>query len=219
MSRLANISSNPTLQTFAQGAAQSSVKMVAGFLAPTAPVPVMTGRFKKYTEKHRYRPPQTRRSLNGRATRIGFDASDSLYNCAPNALDFPIDNLESLTDAALMNMARYGATLIADAASIAHEIEVIDLAVATLTGGAVNINFADDAVDPVKELDVIIKGVILAAKNGAPIKVLLGAGAWLDIKNNAKFKGRMIVGRANGLVNPTIEDLKNLLCSVTPKWR
>ncbi|MBX3736735.1 MAG: hypothetical protein KF715_08605 [Candidatus Didemnitutus sp.] len=211
MSRLSNISSNPTLQTFAQGAAQSSVKMVAGFLAPTAPVPVATGRFKKYTDKNRYRVPNTRRTLNGRATRIGFDATDALYNCAPNALDFPIDNLESLTDAQLMNMARYGATLLADAASLAHEVEVIDAAVAALTGGGVNINFADDAVDPVKEIDAIIKAVILAAKNGAPVKVLIGAGAWLAIKNNAKVKARVVAGKQGGLVNVSLEEFASLL--------
>lgn len=211
MSRLSNISSNPTLTTFAQGAAQSSVKMVAGFLAPTAPVPVATGRYKKYTEKHRYKVPNTRRTLNGRAARIGFDMSDALYNCAPNALDFPVDNLEQLSDPQLMNMARYGATLLADAASLAHEIEVIDLAISTLSGGAVNIDFADDTVDPVKELDGIIKGVILAAKNGAPVKVLLGAGAWLDIKDNAKFVSRIVAGREGGLANPTIDDLSALL--------
>lgn len=211
MSRLSNISSNPTLQTFAQGAAQSSVKMVAGFLAPTAPVPALTGKFKKYTDKHRYKVPSTRRSLNGRATRIGFDASDANYNCAPNALDFPIDNLESLSDAQLMNMARYGATLLADASSLAHEVEVIDMALAALAGGAVNINFADDAIDPVKELDAIIKATILAAKNGAPIKVLFGAGAWLDIKNNAKAKGRIVTGRKNGLVDLSLDDFASLL--------
>jgi hypothetical protein len=214
MSRLQNISSNPTLQTFAQGAAQSSVKMVASFLAPTAPVPVMTGRFKKYTDKHRYKVPNTRRSLNGRATRIGFDASDSQYNCAPNALDFPIDNLEALTDAQLMSMARYGATLIADASSLAHEVEVIDLAINTLTGGAVALDFGDDNVDPVKELNAIIVSTIKAAKNGAPIKVLVGADAWLKILSNAKFLARFKTskkGGDSGPVSPSLDDLSSLL--------
>jgi hypothetical protein len=185
--------------------------MVANYLAPTAPVPVPTGYYKAYTAKNRYKVPKTLIGLTGRATRIGFDATDALYDCAPNALDFPIPNFEKLSDGELMNMARYGATLLADAASLAHEVEVIDAAVAALTAQIEAVDFSSDSIDPVAVLDGYIRATILAAKNGAPVKILLGAGTWLTMKNNAKLKARIVTGRGNGLVNPTLDDLKALL--------
>ena len=47
------------LKEFAQGAAQSAVQPVADFLAPTVEVPTSIGRYKIYTEKNRFLPPDT----------------------------------------------------------------------------------------------------------------------------------------------------------------
>lgn len=210
MSRLAGITANPILTNFAQGAAQSAIKPVADFLAPTVPVPTQIGRFKKYTDKHRFKIPNTIRGLGGKATRIGFDAADATYNCTPNALDFPIDNLEQLEEAQLMNMAQYGATLISDSASLAHESLVLTTALAALGGGTAS-DFGDDTIDPIAVIDGIILAVIKAAKNGAPVKVLIGTGAWKKIKNNKNVKSRIVVGARNGLVAPSIADLSALL--------
>ena len=63
MSRLSDISSSPTLREFAQGAAQSAIMPVADFLAPTVEVATSVGRFKCYTEKNRFRIPDTLRTL------------------------------------------------------------------------------------------------------------------------------------------------------------
>ena len=81
MSRLSDISSNPTLRTFAQGAAQSAIQPVADFLAPTVEVATSVGRYKQYTEKNRFHIPQTLRGLGGRATELAFDATDVTFNC------------------------------------------------------------------------------------------------------------------------------------------
>ena len=43
MSRLTDISSNPTLREFAQGAAQSAIMPTADFLAPTVEVAFLNG--------------------------------------------------------------------------------------------------------------------------------------------------------------------------------
>jgi hypothetical protein len=217
MSRLSNISASPLLRTYAQGAAQSAIKPVARFLAPDVNVPTLVGRYKSSDQKNRFRVPETRRGLSGKAARIGFDASDAQYNCTPHALDFPIDNLEKIEgDQALTNMAQYGAGLIADAATLRHELDVVNLAVTTLTGGAVTKDFTSGAIDPIKEIDALILAVIKAAKNGAPIKVLFGAGAYLDIKNNTNVRGRFTVGGkgAGGqLINPQLDDIAALLFS------
>src|SRR5476649_2389809 len=93
MPSLSAITSSPMLKEFAQGAAQSAVQPVADFLAPTVEVPTSIGRYKIYTEKNRFLPPDTSRAIGGRATVLSFDATDATYNCQPNALDFHIDYL------------------------------------------------------------------------------------------------------------------------------
>ena len=55
------------LREYAQGAAQAATQPVADFLAPTVPVATAVGRFKKYTEQDRFRIPNTKRSVGGRA--------------------------------------------------------------------------------------------------------------------------------------------------------
>lgn len=215
MSLLGNITASPMLRNFAQGAAQSSTRAVANFLAPTVPVPTLIGRYKEYTNKNRFKVPDTRRAVGGRATRIGFTADDKSYDCSPHALDFPIDNLEKMEEAQLMMIAQYGATLIADVATLDHEINVVNAALAAL-GAGTNVDFTSGAVDPVAVLDGYIRTIMLASKNGAPIKILLGAGAWLDIKNNANFIKRFIVGAGRGagvvgLASPQLADLSALL--------
>jgi hypothetical protein len=95
---------------------------------PHRPVATSTGRFKKYTEKHRFRIPNTLRALGGRATELRFEASDQTYNCEPHALDYPVDNLEQLEAEGLENVLREGAVAVAEVAALAHEKTVIDQA-------------------------------------------------------------------------------------------
>ena len=130
MSRLSDISASPVLREFAQGAAQSAIMPVADFLAPTIEVATSVGRYKKYTEKDRFRIPNTLRSIGGRATELRFEVSDETYNCEPHALDYPVDNLERLESEDLENALREGAVAVAEVAALAHEKSVIDAAMA-----------------------------------------------------------------------------------------
>ena len=68
---------------------------------------------------------------------LSFDATDATYNCQPNALDFPIDYLEQIEEAALTNALMEGATIVAEVAALAHEQNVINAAVAATTSGAI----------------------------------------------------------------------------------
>ena len=92
MSRLSDISASPVLREFAQGAAQSAIMPVADFLAPTIEVPTSVGRYKKYTEKDRFRIPNTLRSIGGRATELRFEVSaqrrDQRVDFEPEELGF-----------------------------------------------------------------------------------------------------------------------------------
>jgi hypothetical protein len=213
MSKLASVSSEPVLQQYSQGAAQSATSAVADFLAPTVPVATSTGKFKIYSAKNRFRIPDTRRSLGGRATQLGFSAGDGTFNCEPHALDFPIDNLEKIEAAGLMNLMQEGADICAQVGALAHEKTVIDLALDTLGAGtALSIGGGDDIID---QLDADILAVIKAAKMGAfmNVGVLLGATAWRKVKNHASVRNRLISGSKKDIANVTLEDFGNLLIS------
>ncbi len=198
MSRLSDISASPTLREFAQGAAQSSIMPVADFLAPTVEVPTSTGRFKKYTEKHRFHIPDTLRTLGGRAAELRFEVSDETFNCEPHALDYPVDNLEQLESEGMENMLREGATAVAEVAALAHEKSVIDAALAAI--GAGTGKTWNSSADPIADVDDAILAVIKAAKYGSlmGVGVLFGATAWKIFKNQEKVRGRFVVGTGGG---------------------
>jgi len=215
MSRLSDISSSPVLREFAQGAAQSAIMPVADFLAPTIEVPTSVGRYKRYTEKDRFRIPNTLRTIGGRATELRFEVTDEIYNCEPHALDYPVDQLERLESQDLENALREGAVAVAEVAALAHEKSVIDAALAAAGAGTGTTWGA--AADPVAEIDAAILGVVKAAKYGSlmGVGVLFGASAWVRFKNADKVRGRFVVGRSvggkgEGVVCPTEATATNL---------
>jgi hypothetical protein len=205
---LSEISASPTLREFAQGAAQSAIMPVADFLAPTVEVATSVGRFKSYTEKHRFHIPDTLRTLGGRAAELRFEVSDSTFNCEPHALDYPVDNLEQLESEGLENMLREGAVAVAEVAALAHEKSVIDAALAAVGGGTGKV--WNGAADPISDVDDAILSVIKAAKYGSlmGVGILFGATAWKIFKNQEKVRGRFVVGSGRsrselGLAVPT----------------
>ena len=201
------------LVQYAQGAAQDMTSAVADFIAPTVPVATAVGRYKKYTEKNRFRIPNTTRALGGAATQIGFTATDATYNCQPHALDFPVDNLEKLETQGLENIFQEGADLIAEAAALSHEQTVINMALAAVGAGtALSIGSTDDVID---QLDSDILSVIKAAKFGGlmGVGVLVGAGAWRKLKNHSSVRGRFVAGGKNNFAVPNLTDFGSLLIS------
>jgi len=208
MSRLSDISASPTLREYAQGAAQDAIMPVADFLAPTVEVATSVGRFKKYDERHRFKIPNTLRSLGGRATELKFDASDATYNCEPHALDYPVDNLEQLEAEGMENMLREGVSAVAEVAALSHEATVISKALETVGAGS-GVTWNSSA-DPVADIDAAILNVIKAARYGSlmGVGILFGASAWSLFKNQASVRGRFVVGTGRssgslGLAVPT----------------
>ena len=221
MSRLSDISASPVLREFAQGAAQSAIMPVADFLAPTIEVPTSVGRYKKYTEKDRFRIPNTLRSIGGRATELRFEVSDETFNCEPHALDYPVDNLEKLESEDLENALREGAVAVAEVAALSHEKSVIDAAMTAAGAGTAKVWGA--SADPVADVDLAILDVIKAAKYGSlmGVGVLFGASAWCLFKNQDKVRGRFVIGnggKGGNLAVPT-EDNAGQLFVGTPQVR
>ena len=198
MSRLSDISASPTLREYAQGAAQDAIMPVADFLAPTVEVATSVGRFKRYTEKNRFRIPNTLRTLGGRASELRFEATDATFNCEPHALDYPVDNLEQLEAEGLEDMLREGVTAVAEMAALSHESTVISAALEAVGAGTSKTWSA--TADPVADVDDAILSVIKAAKYGSlmGVGVLFGATAWSIFKNQDKVRGRFVVGNGSG---------------------
>jgi len=198
MSRLSDISASPTLREYAQGAAQDAIMPVADFLAPTVEVATSVGRFKRYTEKNRFRIPNTLRTLGGRASELRFEATDATFNCEPHALDYPVDNLEQLEAEGLEDMLREGVTAVAEMAALSHEATVISAALDSVGAGTDKTWGA--TADPVADVDEAILNVIKAAKYGSlmGVGVLFGATAWSVFKNQEKVRGRFVVGNGSG---------------------
>jgi hypothetical protein len=200
------------LKEYAQGAAQEAIQPVAEFLAPTVPVATSVGRYKVYDEKNRFHIPNTLRGMGGRAVELSFNVTDATYNCAPHALDFPVDNLESQEEANLENMLQEGATMIAEVAGLAHEKAVIDLALSTL-GSGTNTTFTGANDDPVNSIDTQILAMIKAAKYGSlmGIGVLFGASAFKAFKNSSNVRSRFVTAGGNSIPNVTPELASSLL--------
>lgn len=206
--RLKALSNDPTLKNFAVDATQRAARKIADHLMPTLEVPSITGKYKKYTAKHRYKRPTTLYTPTSRATRIGFDAEDEDYNLTPRALDFPIPHLEKLTLDQLRNEVMYGMSIIADAAELDREVEVVTQALAD-AGAGVDHNFKSSAVDPVEVFDDLILTVIKAAKNGALPAVALGTTIWKEIKNNPNVRGR--IGDVKRVKSVSLEEFSKML--------
>ncbi len=210
MSRLASLSTNPTLLQYSQGAAQRAIRAVASFLAPSVEVATLTGKFKIYDQKHRFSIPSTHRGIGGDANRIGFSARDGNFNVEPHALDFPIDNLEKIDGEEALRIGQEGADMLADVAGLAHERDVVTAALAAL-GAGTDQNFKASGFDPVDLLDEQIMAVMKASKNGAPIKVLFGAEAWRLTKNNGEVKKRLVATKRGDVASVSMDAFRSLL--------
>lgn len=211
MSRLSSLSQNPTLRNFARDASQKAVRRVASFISPLVQVPDVTGFYKVYNSKNRYKRPRTRKTAGDPATRLGFSVDDPTYNLVAHALDFPIPSINGMSDETLMYHAQYGTQLLADASALDHEAETIGKAL-ELAGAGTDSNFTSDAVDPIDVIDGYIMDVMKLAKNGAGIKVLFGATALKRTKNNKNVKGRYVSsGKGSGIISPTLADIASML--------
>jgi hypothetical protein len=215
MSRLQDLSSNPTLLNFAKDASQGAIRRIADFIAPRVEVPDITGQYKSYNAANRYKRPVTLRKAGQKATQIGFDATDPSYNLRPHALDFPIPIINGMSDVMQQHHYRYGTQLLADIGGLDHEAEVINAALAAV-GAGTNIDLASTSVDPLKELSDDILDVMKLAKNGAGIKVLFGATALNELTNNALVRQRFVSGggraaKGAALAMPTLQDISSLL--------
>jgi len=208
--RLSLLSSNPELVSYAQGTARQNISEIAEFLAPTVEVSSMTGHFKKFDDKHRFRVPNTKRALRGRATVLEWDVSDPTYNCSPHAIDVPVDKLEGLELGSAMDAIKEGADDAAEVAGLAHEQAVVSAALAA-AGGGTNSNFTSDSVWPISVINAQIIAVAKAAKqsNLMELCVLFGPTAFIRFSENKNVANKKTGMNKAAVI--TMDDVSSLL--------
>ena len=218
LSRIAQLATSPLLQNFATTTSQAAIRKIGNFIAPICEVPDLTFRYKAYSENNRYRVPNAYRQPGDKATRLGFSANDVSLTLEPNALDFPIPNIEQLSEEGLQFSLMEGQTTLADAAGLALESEIVTKAQVAAVASPLSaaIDFTDPTVDPVAILDAMILAVTKAAKNGAPVKLLFGTTKFKQFRDNPNVRNRFVVSNRGGggnlgIVSPTIGDVSNLL--------
>ncbi len=210
MGRLANLGSNPTIIQYAKGASQAAIAKIAEFLAPTVDVATMTGQYKVYDAKHRFKLPKSQRSVGGRAVQLGFDATDASFNLKANALDAPIDIQESMASEDMESAMMEAADLVAETAGLIHEKSTVDTAVAALVAETPDFSAS---IDPIKFIDEQILAVLKATKSGSTMEIgiLMGATCLLKLKNHPLVTKRIINGKgANNVAVVNEQALKDM---------
>jgi hypothetical protein len=215
MSKLTNIAAKATVRQYAQGAAQNMVKNTIGnFLAPGVDVALMSGNYKVYTEKNRYRVLNTRRAPGQSAVQIGWDASDESYNCAPNAIDCPVDIAEQMAEETIENAFKEAADLVAEAAALSHEVDVITKATSAVSSSTITLG-ADTNL--ISDFDDAVLDIMKASGFGGSLRIrfLWGATAWKKAKNHKSIIDALSDTK---LKVPSLELMKDLIIG-TPENR
>lgn len=205
---LSTLSGRPLLRDYAQGAAQSAMSKVADFIAPTVNVSKHSGKYTSYDEESRFKIPDTLRGLGGNATQLVFSRDDENYDCAPHALDTPLDNIE-IDEAEGENLIKEAADDAAFLGALSHEKRVIDLSVAN-AGAATGGTWSSDSNDPVAEMNTAIAEVILASGGSDMMEVGM---VWSPDAVRAFFKNAKTKGYFPGKqeIAPTMENITKLL--------
>lgn len=209
--KLSVLSGRPTIQNYAQAAAQESVGEIADFIAPTVEVPKHTGKYKKYNKESRFKIPNTFRGIGGQATKVVFDRSDESYNCEPHALDSDLDDIE-IEESEGEDLLKETIDENTALASLAHEKEVVDIALANATNVTTGLigKWSNADVDPVTQLNQQVKRVALAAGYGSIMRI----GILLDPDSIISFFANpLVIKRFPGIdaIAPTVENLQRLL--------
>ena len=203
-----------TLTTYAVGVSQDTKTALADFFAPRVPTGSGIGYYKAYSDKNDFQKYSTVRAVGGTATRIRLDAEDKTYNCAPNALEVAIDDVERERAGEAVNQleeAKVRSLVIS--AALAREDRVLKKVRTGVTAASGLGVWSNAANDPIAELDQLIQEI--ADETGIlPNAMALGLSTWRVLKNHPKVVGRRsgaataVVGLrdlADMLLNPSID--------------
>lgn len=212
-SQLSRVATSALVRQYAKGAAQSAMDRMtmAKFLSPVVPVPGTKFNYWSYDARAPYRIMNTKRAIHGGAAILETGGTEILSELVPNAIDAPIDQAEQLAEPTLILTLQERADEAAQAAALAHEYEVINLALASV-GAGTDVNAAQDSdVDIKAILDQAILDVIKSAKVGSmlSVRMIVGASAGMRLMNHASIRS-LYKGGAKSTATPGLMDLSSL---------
>lgn len=196
MARPNNVTVRSDLTTYAYGLSQdlASIRRVADLLAPTVPTGGTSGLFNKFDDTQAfkaYAAQVARRAVGGHASEIGFLSTTANYNCLPSGLRIKIDEFErqqAQDRTALLEQAKVR-TLTVNC-MLSHLSEVIATIKAAVAATAGKGNWASANVDPIQEINDLIKAIYLDT-GVVPNTVAMDFGAFCVLSGNPKVTARM----------------------------
>lgn len=205
--RPTNVSVRADLTQYAFGIVQdeAEARALANLLAPVVPTGGGSGQFNKFetTQAFKaYAAAVARRAVGGHATEIGLLSDVGTYNVKPSGLRIKIDQFERTQAGAatgLLEQSKVRTLTIASINSyLSAVVTAIKAAVAATSGKG---TWADPNVDPIQELNDLIKAIYLAT-GIVPNNVLIDFGAWCVLSGNKNVLARM-PGADVAAVTPT----------------
>lgn len=191
-----NVTVRKDLTDYAFGLMQDIQKALrlAGLLAPVVPTGGMSGLYNKFDDTASFKAfaaAAARRAIGGHAQEIGFLSDTANYNAEPFGLRIKMDQVEK--DRAggsviLVEQSKVRTLTIQSALSwLANIISTIKASVTATAGKG---DWGNPNVDPIAEIDSLIKAVWLSS-GVLPNHVTIDFGAWCVMKNNKNILARM----------------------------
>lgn len=198
MSRAGTSTLNYFLTSYAQGLANDllQIQQVVNAICPTVTVSGASGQFKSFSDRNAFTTYNTQRGLGGKARRISFEATDSKFNAAPQALEVTVDDFErQLANAAgnpladqLLDQGKVKA--LTNSAALSHVAKVVAFVIANTTAVANRGNWSAQDVDPIDQLDEQLEGLVTDVGSSENINLTLSIGAWRTLRNHPLTKKR-----------------------------
>lgn len=184
------------LTAYAFGLSQdlTAIRRIIEILAPTVPTGGTTGLYNVFEDTQAfkaYAAQVARRSIGGQATEITFLGTTANYNAAPSGLRISIDDHERANaggNTALLEQAKTR-TLTVNCL-LSHLSQVLTVIKANVSALANQGKWNEANVDPIAELNALIKSV-WKASGVVPNTLAMDFGAYCVLASNPKVIARM----------------------------
>jgi len=191
-----NVQARADLTDFAHALMQDmeAIRRIANILCPVVPVGGTTGQYNKFDDTQAfkvYAEMVARRAIGGQAQAITFLSEPGTYTTHPSGLRISVDAEERRRAGDQVNLLEQGKTrtLLVNC-WVAHLSQVITAIKAAVSATAGKGDWNDGNVDPIQELNDLIKAVWLAT-GMVPNHVTMDFGAWCVFAGNPKIIARM----------------------------
>lgn len=191
-----NVTVRKDLTSYAFGLMQDiqAALRLANILSPVVPTGAESGLYNLFDSTaafKEYAAAVARRAIGGHAQEIGFLSETANYNAEPYGLRIKLDEAEKNRAAGnLMLIEQAKTRTLSINSAVSWLSNIVTTIKASVTATANKGDWGNPNVDPIKEIDDLIKAVWLAT-GIIPNHVAIDFGAWCVLKNNPNVTKRM----------------------------